>query len=259
MASNSQNLHVQLTSQVLAISAPTVHSGPTSRPSVVVIWSANGRPFVIQGASGSPDWSGDAAIIAPHFVRGLQAQDCHILSINFEPNHPWLPSLTKHLGDKGITPLDQRRLRAFSHEMHAAITGESSVAVDALASELAASLAPASPAQRSRDGRVAALLARLEEQLCAPPSISELAREARVSEDRISHLLTAEIGMPYRSYLLWRRYRRALALLHSDLSLSAIAQAAGFYDHAHMTRTFNHFFGYSPSAVRQQGLVIAPT
>lgn len=259
MASDPQNLNVQLTSQVLAISAPTVHSGPTSRPSVVVIWSANGKPFVVRGASGTACWSGEAAIIAPHFVRALSAQDCHILSVNFEPNHPCLPSLRKQLGGKGLVPLDPRRVRAFSYDMQAAVIGGNPVAVDGLATELAVSLMPASSSARARDARVTALLARLEEQLCAPPSIAELAREARISEDRMSHLLSAEIGMPYRSYVLWRRYWRALRLLHSGLGLSDIAQAAGFYDHAHMSRTFLSFFGYSPSAVRRQGIVLAPT
>lgn len=256
---NLDKIFVQLTGQVLAISAPTVVNGPTSRPAAVVIWSVDGKPFTFEDATRHQVWKGDAAIIAPHYVRALRAVDCNILSINYEPNHPWLPPLKQMVGDRGVLSIARERVSPFSREMHEAIVDGCSDCLEGLASDLAAYLTCRPMAHRPLDRRVAEILARLEAEIVEPPSLSELAEHACVSADRLSHLLATEIGIPFRSYVLWRKYRRALSLLHEGESLSWVAQAAGFYDQAHMTRTFLCYFGYTPSVIREQGLVLGRT
>ena len=249
-------MQVHLVHQLLAISAETVVSGPTCRPAAVVLWSRIGKPFTIADACGRPVWSGNAAIVAPHFVRALRAERCHIISMNFDSSHPWAGSLSGTVGEKGVRPIDYRHVRAFSGDLQKAISGTNGADLYDLAMELAASLTQSKETLRGIDCRVEAVLDLLDQDPCATPSVHTLADEVRLSAGRLSHLLAAELGMPYRSYVLWRKFRRALSLLHERQTLCWVAQSAGFYDQAHMTRTFVGYFGLPPTAVREQGLIL---
>jgi AraC-like DNA-binding protein len=58
-----------------------------------------------------------------------------------------------------------------------------------------------------------------------------------------------ELGVRMREYALWRRLLNVLPLLDDRRSLTEIAQLAGFYDQAHLTRTSRRMFDLKPSAV----------
>ncbi len=64
------------------------------------------------------------------------------------------------------------------------------------------------------------------------------------------HAFTSSIGIPLRPYLGWLRLQRAAGAIVSNQPLADAAQAAGFADAAHMTRTFQRMFGIPPSALR---------
>ncbi|MFK8111774.1 MAG: helix-turn-helix transcriptional regulator, partial [Rubripirellula sp.] len=46
-------------------------------------------------------------------------------------------------------------------------------------------------------------------------------------------------------------------LVSSDLSISEIALETGFYDQAHLTRTFRRWMGMTPSEFRRESLPAA--
>ncbi|MGA9918255.1 MAG: helix-turn-helix domain-containing protein [Paraburkholderia sp.] len=105
-----------------------------------------------------------------------------------------------------------------------------------------------------RDPRVDVVLDRIDAGLPQRrPSLATLAHSVSLSEDRLSHLFVETIGLPLRSYAVWRRYRRAIGSLASQIGLTELAVTVGFADAAHMTRTFNTFFGFSPSFLRRSG------
>lgn len=79
--------------------------------------------------------------------------------------------------------------------------------------------------------------------------LSTLARAVHLSESRLRHLFSEELGLPFRPYVLWIRLHRAVALIASGLPLTAVAHQSGFADAAHMTRTFHRMFGDTPSAL----------
>lgn len=248
-------IHIYLTDQVLAIHARTVVSGPTTRPSLAVLWTESGKPFHIGDGAGR-QWCGDAAIVSQNTLRSLQVDDAGLLSVNFEPGHPMLPALTGLVGKQAIQPIDRRVVHAFTHELSAAIQRKSVDDLDALATELAGALARGVRCGAQIDGRVRDALASLRRNPVSPPSVDGLARESHLSADRLSRLLAEALGVPYKSYVLWLKYRRALGMLGQDGTLTHIAQAAGFFDQPHMTRAFMQYFGYLPSQIRQQGVVL---
>jgi AraC-like DNA-binding protein len=74
-------------------------------------------------------------------------------------------------------------------------------------------------------------------------SIHELAELIGISESRLMHLFSEEVGIPIRQYLLWCRLRDALRLITTGISFTDAAHEAGFSDSAHLSRTFKKMFG----------------
>lgn len=89
----------------------------------------------------------------------------------------------------------------------------------------------------------------------AVPAIADIAREAHLSESRFCHLFRSQMGLPVRQYLLWLRIRHAMKLWAQGRSLVEIAHGAGFYDHAHFTRTVRRMTDYAPSMLTNPALV----
>lgn len=130
-------------------------------------------------------------------------------------------------------------------------------AVAALLDELTSQvvLEVAGPCARM-DRRVGAALARVRADVDARPA--HVAAELGLSVDRLTHLVGEATGMPLRRHALWQRLLRVLSAPLPPASLAAAAVAAGFADHAHMTRTFRRFLGRAPSDFRGPPRVIAP-
>jgi AraC-like DNA-binding protein len=81
-------------------------------------------------------------------------------------------------------------------------------------------------------------------------SLERLASAVGLSPSRLMHVFTSSLGIPLRPYLAWRRVQCAAIGIVSGSSLSDAAQAAGFSDAAHMSRTFRRMLGISPSLLR---------
>ncbi|GIF76155.1 AraC family transcriptional regulator [Asanoa siamensis] len=73
---------------------------------------------------------------------------------------------------------------------------------------------------------------------------------ARLGGAHPTHLVrafTASFGLPPHAYLVGRRVDRARALLLAGQPPAQVAAAAGFYDQAHLTRTFRRYLGTTPA------------
>ncbi|MFD8557925.1 helix-turn-helix domain-containing protein [Streptosporangium canum] len=79
--------------------------------------------------------------------------------------------------------------------------------------------------------------------------LAEVARAVHLSDSRLSHLFTGELGLPFRPYVLWMRLRAALSALSGGTSLTEAAHAAGFADAAHLTRVVRRMMGQAPSTL----------
>jgi len=87
------------------------------------------------------------------------------------------------------------------------------------------------------------------------PSLDEAARAAGVSPSRLTHVFTAEVGIPFRRYVLWVRLMRAIRAIAAGNDVTRAAGDAGFSDSAHLSRTFRRIFGLPPSLLLAIDLV----
>jgi AraC-like DNA-binding protein len=97
------------------------------------------------------------------------------------------------------------------------------------------------------DKRIARVLEQLAIDLETPLSASEAAGIACLSESRFSHLFVEEVGLPFRTYVLWRRLMIAVNEIAAGTNLTSAAHKAGFADSAHFSRTFLRMFGVPAS------------
>lgn len=100
------------------------------------------------------------------------------------------------------------------------------------------------------DPRIQAVMDLLQETLMSRKmTIAELARHACLSESRLMHLFTMQIGIPLRRYSLWLRVLTAMRLIaQGKQSLTEAAHNAGFSDSAHLSRTYRSMFGLTISS-----------
>lgn len=78
-------------------------------------------------------------------------------------------------------------------------------------------------------------------------SLRSLSEVAGLSPSRLMHLFTASVGVPIRPYVLWLRVQRACGELMRGATVTASAQAAGFSDGAHLSRTIRRMLGVTPT------------
>jgi AraC-like DNA-binding protein len=88
-------------------------------------------------------------------------------------------------------------------------------------------------------------------------SAAELAEVAGVGESHLLHLFGEELGVPLRRYLLWMRMKRAVAAIAGGSNATQAAHVAGFYDSAHLTKTFKDLLSLDPSQlVKLRSLIV---
>lgn len=78
-------------------------------------------------------------------------------------------------------------------------------------------------------------------------TLAGLSGALNLSPDRLSHLIKQATGMPLRKHVVWSRLMALLSKSDPHPSIASAAAAAGFADHAHLTRTYRSYLGRLPS------------
>lgn len=90
-------------------------------------------------------------------------------------------------------------------------------------------------------------------QLMDPHRLADVARVAGVHPMHLARLFRRRVGCSMGEFVRRRRIAWACGeLVRGDETITAIAQRAGFADHAHFTRTFVRITGSTPSWYRSQ-------
>ena len=82
-------------------------------------------------------------------------------------------------------------------------------------------------------------------------SSKEIAERLHLSESRFLHLFRSELGINFRSYLLWKRLRDVIDTFDSSTTLTKLASDKGFSDLAHFSRTCVSGLGLRPSQLKR--------
>ena len=101
------------------------------------------------------------------------------------------------------------------------------------------------------DKRVEQAVSLLRTRLGDIVTMAEIAEAVHLSPERFRHLFLAETGIRFRPYVLWLRLEVAVAAYAAGRSLTEAAQAGGFADSAHFSRTFKRMFGVQAIGVRR--------
>ncbi|MFM9935228.1 MAG: helix-turn-helix domain-containing protein, partial [Novosphingobium sp.] len=100
------------------------------------------------------------------------------------------------------------------------------------------------------DPRVLAMIAYAQQNLEEGLTLPKAAESVALSPSRARHVFVAHTGLPFKTYVLWLRIERAVALYAEGSSLTEAAHAAGFADSAHFSRTFRRTFGLPAAGLR---------
>jgi len=103
------------------------------------------------------------------------------------------------------------------------------------------------------DRRLGLALAYIDSTLESRPSIGEIAKHARLSEDHFRRLFRKSMGLSPIQYLNHIRAQEGRRLLSEDPGITAnvAAERAGFVDVRHFSRVFQQHYNLTPAEYRQ--------
>jgi len=81
-------------------------------------------------------------------------------------------------------------------------------------------------------------------------SLTDLANKLGTSYFSTSRMMSDVFGMSLRDYKASQKLTCVFTLLHSDRTITEIAHTAGFTDSAHLSRTYQRWYGQAPSYSR---------
>jgi PAS domain S-box-containing protein len=100
--------------------------------------------------------------------------------------------------------------------------------------------------------RMNAVVEYISQHYTDPIEIADLAKVASLSISQLERRFrTVFEQTPSRFIIRYRLTRASQILMHTDDTVSQIAQEVGFYDHSHFTREFQKLFGMAPGRYRK--------
>ncbi|HNP92982.1 MAG TPA: AraC family transcriptional regulator [Rectinema sp.] len=154
---------------------------------------------------------------------------------------------SKYIGSHGLCLLPELYLMPAKAELMELEDGRGSISKAECVSKsiLGLLLGPYGQETVELDPRIKKVIAFLKESPDKKVKIEVVARHVGLSESRLIHLFTHQVGVPPRRYALWLRLLDAIDEIVDGASFTDAAYAAGFSDSAHLSRTFRKMFGLS--------------
>lgn len=222
-------------------------SGMTLRHPAVLLLSVDGRPFQTPLPDGRV-LSASAMLVPPRVERALDAQGVPVVSLNIMPQHASY-HVFRAMQPGGVREIDRHLFNALNDDLEALLHGRASIVEAELTFSRAVTEAqrvlPPAPAP---DPRALPLIRMLD----AHPELNldVLARKLGYSHQVMSRLFSSAVGMSMRDYQNWLKQRRVYEVLYTRRSITQVAYLAGFADSPQFTRTFQRWYGQTPSNAR---------
>ena len=210
-------------------------------------------PVRIREAADLPWQAASGSIVMPDQAHEFDGCGQTLLMLFVEPESVAGRSLVARHGHAPVSAIDDtpalghaaRLLEAFaaSADEEKLVDGARQL-VDLVAGEVAA------PARI--DPRITAAVEWLRDRIEQPVTLAQAAAVAHLSPSRFRHLFVAQTGVSFRAYLLWGRVSRAIVRGMAGAAWTDAAQASGFADSAHLSRTCRRMFGIAPSMLGRE-------
>jgi AraC family transcriptional regulator len=139
----------------------------------------------------------------------------------------------------------------FGLELYRSLNRNASIPLESVINLI--SFCASSAQTRVETAWLAPVLDWMNDEYCNPLTLTQASKLAGVHPVHISRSFRRKLGCTFRQYLTLIRLRRAADLLkRGSTSITEIALACGFSDHAHFTRTFKDATGLVPTAYRER-------
>ena len=235
--------HLYLLTHGAIYTSASVVTRATARSSGCILLTAQREPFEV--TFGKQTAQHTALAVRPLQERGLRAENCQLISIQVHPTHREYRRF-RAITSPGCQALDREAYAAVDDLLQSAYRGELDIrSAHQLLEKVIAITVRYLPQVRTRDARGEVIHKMLQEKWNC--QLSELAQALGVSQDRMSHLFTKVVGLPWRSFQLWQKVSAVGSALGSGRRLAEIATTAGFSDAAHLSNTWHQAFGAAPS------------
>jgi AraC-like DNA-binding protein len=193
-------------------------------------------------------WAGyPAAMVMPHQRHQFDGCGQSVAQIFVEPETAQGRALLNRFGGKPIVRLENElTVDVVQSLTRAHVRKVPDEALMALARDAVVKLS-GEEQPLSVDERITRTIEWMRARLREPLSLAAAARVAHLSPSRFRHLFVSQTGISFRAYLLWARVSSAVGAAMSGISWTEAAQAWGFADSAHLSRTCRRMFGIAPS------------
>jgi len=194
---------------------------------------------------------GDVAAVAPDTEHALAAEGM-LAHLFVDPEgEPGRKLLRTFFAAETLVSIPSTRLAGLPARLRAGFESpdRSDQSLIDLGRDLLATLAPGSGRDERPEARVRRMSAWAAGRLDAPVSLADAAAHVGLSTGRARHLFVEETGLPFKTYLLWRRLMRAAEIFSAGSSLTDAAHNAGFSDSSHLSRTFRRMFGITADSL----------
>jgi AraC-like DNA-binding protein len=104
-------------------------------------------------------------------------------------------------------------------------------------------------AARRMDRRIRAVVEGIKCEPSAQSSAEEWAEKAHLSCSRFLHLFKQEVGVPFRSFRVWKRARSLLHYVNRDSNLTHVALDTGYPDSTHFSHSIRQVYGLKPKEI----------
>lgn len=229
--------------------------GQTSAPYWRLYWNDKPGAILIEGVKRHYLKPQVLALIPPHAVFSTRnSRPGHHFYIHFQLLQPTLTMQSRIMltplrpaGQALIRETMAALLHADGHRRELSFLARS--LIEWTFSTMTDSAAPA----RQSDARLTAILTFLDQHVGALLDNSNLARQVGMSKNAFIRLFKAQYGLTPHAAIQRKRIEKACIMLHfSNASIDQIAEATGFYDRFHFSRTFKRIQGIAPAAFRRQ-------
>jgi AraC-like DNA-binding protein len=226
---------------------PDAPNAWTTRPAAVLLLSAEHRAFELELEDGTV-LVGSAMAVAPLVTRRLHAPQTQLLSFNMQPVHRRYPEF-RGLTRPGAMTLSRQAYLGLEDELQQMCRGEADLKCATRVFREAMQLTCEQlPPTHPPDPRILSLVSTLHANPSA--SVDALGEQIGRSANWVSRQFSAAMGISLRDYQAWLKQRRFFDTFFTERSLTDVAFASGFADSSQFSRTFQRWYGRSPSAGR---------
>jgi len=194
----------------------------------------------------------EVVVMAPNISHSTDSRNQAYIAILIDPDHTFYAYLHPLLDGQTFCSLSAARLKSFQKQFQQLMTAQLCLEqVKQLLMDVLLVLNPQPLVALPWDQRVQLACEYIKR--CVPhhiPTIADVALQVGLSESRLMHLFSQQLGLSMRQYILWLRIRYAIKLWMQGKTLIEIAVESGFSDQAHFTRTLRRMVDFAPSMLK---------